>query len=234
MIKDPNQELKELRQMIGKLLREQQAQAAQIEQLNTSQPFGRLGRLRYPDRQSRPSDKILLMRPAGDEETTSDNNGENLEARFKFPANRYTFWWATDFALYKKGEDPNIGLRNTFVSISGESVGLYPHTTPAGEITWRYPGRDFQWGIYDNYGENGFQGQDNLRPSSDCRRSPYGYVFPEEVEISFDDEIHVKASLLGTTNPFDGSVSQNYDLYAILRCYEMVSRADLENRRKKK
>lgn len=195
----------------------------QISQKRSSHQIisiGRLGRELFPGYFVRESIKSAVMKVENDNAYFGATEAE-VGAEIAIPSNEYTFLWAVDFSLRKDGEDPNVGLRNTWLSISGEDIKLYPHTTPVEQTDWRYVGRDFDWQMSENSGKANLQ--DGWRPSSDCRRHPYGYVLAEEMFLKAGTKFAVKARPLGSNNMWlpDGS-QQRYTLTVHLRCYEMV------------
>lgn len=182
--------------------------------------FGRIGRARHPGLVPREIVYSVVMKKGSGESTAFGNDQSEVSAEILISNKTPTFLWAVDFALKKPNSAPNVGLVEEFLPLSARDVPLYPYSTPVGQIDWRFTGKSFSWGIYENSGKIGFQGsQDALRPSSDCIR-PYGYVLPEEWELTGGDKFVIKAQPEGGINAWTGE-PQTFQLQAILRCYEM-------------
>ncbi|MCK6511924.1 hypothetical protein L6R29_18375 [Myxococcota bacterium] len=210
--------LQELRQMQRELA-ELKKSVSQERPAHQVISIGRLGRELFPRHFVRESTLSATLKAGKENEFFGDTEAE-VSAEIDIPSNEHLFLWGVGFGQWKSAEDPNVGLRNTWLPLSGEDVSLYPHTTPETEIDWRYTGRDFEWAMSENAGKANLQ--NSWRPSSDVK-GPYGYILAEEMFLKSGTKFVVKARPLGSINMWlpDGT-QQNYTLNVYLRCYEMV------------
>ena len=182
---------------------------------------GRLGRELFPGRYVRETVKSAILTPDTDDDAYGQTEAV-VSAEIDIPANEDTFLWGVDFSLYKQVVEGNVGLRNTWLPISGETVALYPFALGVAETDWRYTGRDFEWAMGEAFGKAMLQDEGVWRPSTDCRRDRYGYVLAEDYYLKGGTKFFVKARPLGSLNMWDLEEQQQYMLQVHLRCYEMI------------
>lgn len=150
------------------ILRQQSKRIQELEQkwahLTSQEPqqshqvisIGRLGRELFPGYFVRESMLSATLKAGKESESFGDTEAE-VSAEIDIPSNEHLFLWGVGFGQWKSAEAPNVGLRNTWLPLSGEDVSLYPHTTPETEIDWRYTGRDFEWAMSENAGKASLQ-----------------------------------------------------------------------------
>lgn len=188
---------------------------------------GRLGTRLYadqPDMIAVEYTHVEKMEPDAAGSYFGETDG-NFHKDLKFPEINEYFLWAIDFALVKpdvpaEAGFTNTGLLNSFLCLSAKEVGLYPFALGAAETDWRYPGRDFFYGVSLKSGTSKLN-NDAKRPSSDLVR-PYGYVFPEDICLPKGYSVRVDAKPISSNNAWDAGETQGWDLYVILRMYEMI------------
>lgn len=145
-----------------------------------------------------------------------------FQKEIKLPEINTYYLWAIDFALVKPdAQESNSGLLNSFLCKSAQEIPMYPFPpVPVTELDWRYVGRDFFWGLSIKSGNRKLNNE-SLRPSSDCIK-PYGYVLPEDLVIPKSHTIRIEAKPIATNNAWNAGTPQYYDLYVILRMYELM------------